>query len=427
MWKKVAGGYDVDDDDALQVLETLDLHGIAKYIKSDACKNIFIMAGAGISTSAGIPDFRSPDTGLYANLARLKLPYPEAVFDITFFRNNPKPFYTLAHELAPGKFRPTLTHSFIRLLAEKNYLHTCFTQNIDTLERRAGVPADKIIEAHGSFATQHCIKCKAEYPDDEMREKIKNQELPICNKCKGYVKPDIVFFGEGLPDEFFSSLEHLRSADLLIVMGTSLTVHPFASLTEIVDESCPRLLLNLDLVGGWGSRTNDVSCLMPCDDAVRKICELLGWEEELDALWADTANTVVSFSKDVEDTQEPKAEKAAEVPKEEVQETAKKVEKQAKVDLLEEFVGQLAEKIAGVGLDDEKETQPSQADKKEAPAESSDSNKPSHRDAAKDVEKSQDKEDPAASEDVETIDPASKEGSEDAQAARKSEPKTSSE
>lgn len=108
--------------------------------------------------------------------------------------------YVLAHELAPGKFRPTLTHSFIRLLAEKGYLHTCFTQNIDTLERRAGVPGDKIIEAHGSFADQHCVECGAHYPHDKIKQKIEAQEIPLCeeNECNGYVKPDIVFFGESV-------------------------------------------------------------------------------------------------------------------------------------------------------------------------------------------------------------------------------------
>ena len=108
--------------------------------------------GAGISTSAGIPDFRSPDTGLYANLARLDLPYAEAVFDIGYFRKNPLPFYTLAQELYPGKYRPTITHSFINLLNKKGLLMQLFTQNIDCLEREAGVPDELIIEAHGSFA-----------------------------------------------------------------------------------------------------------------------------------------------------------------------------------------------------------------------------------------------------------------------------------
>ena len=91
-------------------------------------------------------------------MARLELPYPEAVFDISFFRDNPLPFYMLAHELYPGKYRPTIAHSFIRLLSDKGLLLKLFTQNIDCLERKAGVPDDKIIEAHGSFAQQHCIE-----------------------------------------------------------------------------------------------------------------------------------------------------------------------------------------------------------------------------------------------------------------------------
>ena len=114
----------------------------------------------------------------------------------------------LAHELAPGRFRPTLTHSFIRLLAEKGLLHTCFTQNIDTLERAAGVPPKRIVEAHGSFANQHCVKCGDSYPHDKIKKKIDDQEIPICERksCGGYVKPDIVFFGEDVSSfvEWFS-------------------------------------------------------------------------------------------------------------------------------------------------------------------------------------------------------------------------------
>lgn len=108
------------------------------------------------------------------------------------------PVFTLAHELYPGKFRPTITHSFVRLLAEHGLLHMCFTQNIDTLERRAGVPADKIIEAHGSFADQHCVGCEARYDGKKYAEAIREKEVVYCDYCSDLVKPDIVFFGESV-------------------------------------------------------------------------------------------------------------------------------------------------------------------------------------------------------------------------------------
>ena len=185
-----------------------------------------------MSTSAGIPDFRSPDTGLYANLARLNLPYAEAVFDISFFRENPLPFYTLAHELYPGKYRPTISHSFVCLLSKKGLLLKLFTQNIDCLDREAGVPKDKIVEAHGSFASQRCIECKSPYPGDLMKQAVSRRDVPHClsPQCDGLVKPDIVFFGEQLPEEFHKNRSLPNAADLCIVMGTSLTVQPFASL-----------------------------------------------------------------------------------------------------------------------------------------------------------------------------------------------------
>jgi NAD+-dependent protein deacetylase SIR2 len=106
--------------------------------------------------------------------------------------------YTLAKELYPGKYRPTLTHSFIKLLSDKELLGLCFTQNIDTLERRAGVPANKIIEAHGSFATQRCIQCRRPFDDTEMKKLVEEGSIPRCKTCKGLVKPDIVFFGESV-------------------------------------------------------------------------------------------------------------------------------------------------------------------------------------------------------------------------------------
>ncbi|KAH8818682.1 Sir2 family histone deacetylase Hst2 [Flagelloscypha sp. PMI_526] len=278
-----------DSKQSSRILKDNDLPSLVKYIQSEKCKSIVVMLGAGVSTSAGIPDFRSPDTGLYANLARLKLPYPEAVFEINFFRKNPVPFYTLAQELYPGKFRPTITHSFIRLLSKKGLLQKCFTQNIDTLERVAGVPGDKVIEAHGSFAHQRCIECKVEFDDVEMKRLVLAKQVPKCKECGGLVKPDIVFFGESLPEEFIKAIPSIQNADLMIVMGTSLTVHPFASLAFYATDDCPRVLVNLDKVGDFGSRGDDVLLLGKCDDIVIELAQALGWEKELRNLWDQTA------------------------------------------------------------------------------------------------------------------------------------------
>ncbi|EGP86669.1 uncharacterized protein MYCGRDRAFT_100618 [Zymoseptoria tritici IPO323] len=277
------GSSPIDESIPPSTLSGRTIDALASYIKSGHCKKVVVMTGAGISTSAGIPDFRSPETGLYANLARLNLPYAEAVFDISYFREKPEPFYTLAHELYPGKFRPTITHSFIKLLHDKGLLLKHFTQNIDTLDREAGVPGDLIIEAHGSFARQSCIECKASYPDDDIREHINAKTIPRCYECKGLVKPEIVFFGEQLPAEFFAARGLPAEADLCIVMGTSLTVQPFASLPGMCRDDTPRVLINQERVGGLGGRSDDVLILGDCDDGVRKLAEACGWTEELEA------------------------------------------------------------------------------------------------------------------------------------------------
>ena len=108
------------------------------------------------------------------------------------------PVYALAKELYPGKYRPTISHSFVKLLADKRLLRTCFTQNIDTLERRAGVPESRVVEAHGSFASHKCIDCQAPFDDEEMKLHVEAGSIPECVKCNGLVKPDIVFFGESV-------------------------------------------------------------------------------------------------------------------------------------------------------------------------------------------------------------------------------------
>lgn len=165
-----------------------------------------------------------------------------------------------------------------------------FTQNIDCLEREAGVPGDQIVEAHGSFATQRCIECKTEYSSEAMKEAVAQKQVPHCVRetCDGLVKPDIVFFGEALPEAFFRNRSLPAKADLAIIMGTSLTVQPFASLPSFVSEDTPRVLINLERVGGLGSRPDDVLLLGDCDQGVRKFADALGWRDELEEMWEAT-------------------------------------------------------------------------------------------------------------------------------------------
>ncbi|RKF64589.1 NAD-dependent protein deacetylase hst2-1 [Erysiphe neolycopersici] len=262
------------------------LKNLAKYVIHGRPKQFVVMTGAGISTSAGIPDFRSPETGLYANLARLELPHPEAVFDISYFRSNPVPFYALAKELQLEKCNPTISHAFIALLNKKNLLSMLYTQNIDGLERRAGLTEDKVVEAHGSFASQSCIDCKTQFPSELMKIAIDTGNVPHClvPQCNGLVKPDIVFFGEPLPESFLLSRSLIRQADLILVMGTSLTVYPFASLPGEAEVGIPRLLVNNEIAGDFGSRPEDVIVLGDCDEGILKFAEALGWKLDLEQL-----------------------------------------------------------------------------------------------------------------------------------------------
>ncbi|KAL4420564.1 hypothetical protein ABPG75_010220 [Micractinium tetrahymenae] len=291
------------------LLSSFDLHGVAELIQSGRVRRVMCMCGAGISVSAGIPDFRSPGSGLYHQLERYGLPHPEAVFELSYFRENPRPFFLLAKELFPGNFLPTPTHYFMRLLHDKGLLLRCYTQNIDSLEHQAGLPRSAVIAAHGNFDSARCIRCGRRHAVEHVRRAVFRGDGNPCRcrdkRCGGLVKPDIVFFGEPLPERFFRHVPRdFPQADLLIVMGSSLVVHPFASLIDEVEDDVPRLLINRERVGeghpllrmlGYqtggfcfdeASNYRDALFEGDCDDGVRQLCRLLGWEAELDALIA---------------------------------------------------------------------------------------------------------------------------------------------
>ena len=150
------------------LLRTFDLAGVAEHIRARDCRNIIVMCGAGISVSAGIPDFRTPGTGLYDNLQAYDLPSPQSIFELEYFRERPDAFYLLAREMWPDNFQPTPAHHFVALLHTKGLLRRCFTQNIDSLEARAGLPADLTIAAHGNFDGCHCIETGETVPLGEV-------------------------------------------------------------------------------------------------------------------------------------------------------------------------------------------------------------------------------------------------------------------
>ena len=185
---------------------------------------IVFFGGAGVSTESGIPDFRSVD-GLY----RQKFEYPpETIISHSFYLKNPEYFFRFYREkMLPLGFEPNITHRKLAQWEQEGRLQAVVTQNIDGLHQRAG--SRKVYELHGSVLRNYCTRCGTFYP----AEFVKNVAgVPRCT-CGGTVKPDVVLYEEGLDQEVIAKSVHaIRSADLLIVGGTSLTVYPAAGLIQ---------------------------------------------------------------------------------------------------------------------------------------------------------------------------------------------------
>lgn len=146
-------------------------------------RNVIVVTGAGISTSLGIPDFRSKHNGLYARLEHLGLSDPQEVFDVELFREDPTVFYSVAKDILPETKRFTPTHGFVKMLQDRGKLLVNYTQNIDNIEDYAGVEAGRLIQCHGSFATATCQKCWHKVDGDEIHDDIKAGRIPKCAVC----------------------------------------------------------------------------------------------------------------------------------------------------------------------------------------------------------------------------------------------------
>ena len=184
------------------------------------------LTGAGVSTAAGIPDFRGP-RGLYVT----RQYDPEKTFDIGYFDRDPTYFFAFARDFVRlvEQVKPTLTHRFLAALEAQGRLEAVVTQNIDGLHQKAG--SRRVLEVHGSVRSGHCRGCGKAYGYEALRAKVLGEAIARCEACGGVVKPDIVFFGEAVQEMEEASRVAAR-ADLVLVIGSSLTVYPAALLPQ---------------------------------------------------------------------------------------------------------------------------------------------------------------------------------------------------
>ncbi|OGX06563.1 MAG: RNA polymerase subunit sigma [Omnitrophica WOR_2 bacterium GWA2_47_8] len=209
----------------------------AGFIKE--AKSIVALTGAGISTNAGIPDFRGPK-GLYVT----KQYDADKIFDIEHFLEDPLPFFEFARDFLSleQKLKPTHAHLFLSKLEREGKLKGLVTQNIDSLHQTAG--SKNVYEMHGSFWESYCLNCFQRFPYEKLKEKLFKEKIPLC-KCGGVIKPDVVFFGENV--KFLSESSRLaETADLFFVIGTSCVVYPAAMLPKLTSGKI--IVVNIDKV-----------------------------------------------------------------------------------------------------------------------------------------------------------------------------------
>ena len=298
---------------------------VADFLRSPLCKSIIVLAGAGMSVSSGIPDFRSAGVGLYHTLRPELLTAteveralieddPTLALDKGLFLQNPLPMLETKRSFILGthekRWKATLAHRFVELLHTKlGKLTRLYTQNIDGLELQTALPKEKVVNVHGSMGAAACEICGHDVDFDEfcngVRSNIKDitgqdadapsQSTPIqCEACgKLTVKPTIVLFRGSMPEEFhIRSAQDLPECDLLIIMGTSLTVAPANSLVYRIPPTTLRMVMNNERVGrrlgiDYSEHSmRDVFAHGHSDETCLELAEKMGWLDDL-ALFVD--------------------------------------------------------------------------------------------------------------------------------------------
>ena len=205
-------------------------------------RHMAAFTGAGHSTQSGIPDFRSPDSGLWEKHD------PMLVASIWAFRLNPKNFYDWIRPMVDtlSNAEPNPAHDAMAELEQLGHLQVVITQNIDDLHQRAG--SRRVLELHGHLREATCVRCyKKVSIDPAVGQRIRNGQVPHC-ECGGVMKPDVILFGEQLPIRVLNqAMDEARRCDLILVAGSSLEVTPAADIPFLaVDSGAKAIMVNLE-------------------------------------------------------------------------------------------------------------------------------------------------------------------------------------
>ena len=186
------------------------------------------LTGAGVSVPSGIPDFRTPETGLWAEVD------PMEVAHIGVFERDPERFwrYYRPRFQTLGDKQPNRAHEALAELERRGLIEGVITQNVDRLHRVAG--SENVIEVHGSIETSTCLDCGTAFGLEEVDDLFDARGVAVCAACGGAVKPDVVLFGELLPEDAMARATELaEEAELMLCVGSSLAVHPVAGLPQL--------------------------------------------------------------------------------------------------------------------------------------------------------------------------------------------------
>ena len=201
--------------------------------------NGIVLTGAGISTPSGIPDFRTPGSGLWSRYN------PMEVASLSAFRYQPEKFFAWFHPMAKNiaQALPNPAHHALAILEKAGYLHTIITQNIDGLHQRAG--SKQVLEVHGSLESLTCIGCFQKYPSETFITRyIEHCEMPTCSDCGQILKPDVILFEEQLPKQtWLKARRACHNCEIILVAGSSLEVTPVATLPHEALENDAKLII----------------------------------------------------------------------------------------------------------------------------------------------------------------------------------------